>query len=168
MIVFYGNITGIHGLKGEIEIYFHNPLRLNSLPKLSSGMSVFISESHIPYKILEVKTKPRIVVLTLDKVSDIDTATKLRGESIFIDTADLPELDDDTFYESELVGFKIIDSEECMLGEVQDCYIAPASAILEVKLTDSSIASIPFVHAYFGDISRENKTIVLIDKNILP
>ena len=168
MIVFYGNITGIHGLKGEIEIYFHNPLRLNSLPELTSGMSVFISDSYIPYKILEVKTKPRIVVLTLDKVSDIDTATKLRGIPLFIETSELPELDDDTFYESELVGFKIIDDQECMLGEVQDCYIAPASAILEVRLIDNSLASIPFVHAYFGDISRENKTIVLIDKNILP
>lgn len=167
MIIFYGKITGIHGLKGEIELYFNNTLRLNSLPKLSSGMSVFISDSYIPYKILEIKEKPRVVVLALDKVSDIDTATKLRGSHLFIDTSDLPLLDDNTFYESELIGFKIVDNEEYVLGEVTDCYIAPASAILECKLTDNRVVSIPFAHAYFGEVSRENKTIILLDKNII-
>jgi len=167
LIVFYGKITGIHGLKGEIELYFNNTLRLNSLPKLSSGMSVFISDSYIPYKILDIKEKPRVIVLTLDKVSDIDTATKLRGSSLFIDTSDLPELDDNTFYESELIGFSIIDDKECVLGSVTDCYIAPASAILECKLTDNRVVSIPFAHAYFGDINRENKTIILLDKTII-
>lgn len=167
MIIFYGKITGIHGLKGEIELYFNNTLRLNSLPKLFSGMSVFISDSYIPYKILEIKEKPRVIVLTLDEVSDIDTATKLRGSPLFIDTSDLPELDNNTFYESELIGFKIIDDKECILGEIIDCYIAPASAILECKLTDDSVVSIPFANAYFGEVSRENKTILLLDKKII-
>lgn len=167
MIVFYGNITGIHGIKGEITLYFSNSVRLNSLPKLTSGMPVFISESHIKYNVLEVKEKPRSVVLHLENVLTIEEASKLRGNALYIDTSNLPPLDNDTFYESELIGFKIIDDESTILGDVLDCYIAPASAVLEIMLTTNRVVSIPFVHAYFGDINRENKTIILIDNSII-
>ena len=167
MIVFYGNITGVHGLRGEVELYFSNMFSFASFPTLVKNMTVLLSDSHIEYKVLAIKTKPRAIVLSLDGINSIEEAQKLRGTPLYIETDDLPSLGDEEFYAAELIGFKIIDDMGDVYGEVVNCYVAPANDVFDIKLLNGTTLSLPFIDHYFGAVSRENKTIEVRDKTIV-
>ena len=79
----------------------------------------------------------------------------------------MPELDEDTFYEAELTGYKIIDEDKNIYGEIIDIYSLPSNYVFNIALAENNKkVSIPFVKAYFGKADKINKTIEIIDKPI--
>ena len=165
MIIFYGKITGIHGLKGEVEVAFLDKDYFVSLPVLNKDIPIIINNQ--TFTILNVKKKNKAFVLALKDIDDIEQAKAFIGSDIFIDSSLLPQLDDDTFYEAELIGYEIIDLDNNLYGKIVDVYSLPSNYVLEIKLAENDeIVSIPFVHAYFGKSDKINKTIQIIQKPI--
>lgn len=165
MIFFYGKITGLHGLKGEVEIAFSDKSYFTSLPVLTNNTPVIINNQ--TFTLLNVKKKNKSFVFQLKDINTIELAQKLIGLDIFIDSSYLPQLDDDTFYEAELIGYKIIDTDNNIYGEIIDVYSLPSNYVFEIRLKENNnIVSIPFVKAYFGDSDKINKTICIIQKPI--
>ncbi|WP_295154992.1 ribosome maturation factor RimM [uncultured Brachyspira sp.] len=165
MIIFYGKITGIHGLKGEVEIAFADKSYFASLPILNKNTSVIINDN--VFIVVNVKKKNKAFVLSLKNINTIEQAQSLIGFDIYIDSSVLPELDDDTFYEAELIGYKIIDADNDLYGEIVHIYSLPSNYVFEIKLIENgNIVSIPFVNAYFGKSDKKNKTIQIIKKPI--
>ncbi|ANN63411.1 ribosome maturation factor RimM [Brachyspira hyodysenteriae] len=165
MMIFYAKITGLHGLKGEVEMAFTDKSYFTSLPVLSKNTPVIINNQ--TFTLLNVKKKNKSFVFQLKDINTIDQAEKLIGLDIFIDSSHLPILDDDTFYEAELIGYKIIDTDNNIYGEITDVYSLPSNYVFEIKLKENNnIVSIPFVKAYFGDSDKINKTICIIQKPI--
>ena len=165
MIIFYGKITGIHGLKGEVEVAFLDKDYFASLPVLNKDIPIIINNQ--TFTVLNVKKKNKSFVLALKDIDDIEQAKAFIGADIFIDSSFLPQLDDDTFYEAELIGYEIIDLDNNLYGKVVDVYSLPSNYVLEIKLAENDeIVSIPFVHAYFGKSDKINKTIQIIQKPI--
>ena len=165
MIIFYGKITGIHGLKGEVEIAFADKSYFASLPVLNKNIPIIINNT--AFNLLNVKKKNKAFVLHIENINTIEQAKEMIGMDIFIDSSYLPELDNDTFYEAELIGYKIIDSDNNLYGEIIDVYSLPSNYVFDIKLNENGkIVSIPFVHAYFGKADKLNKTIEIIVKPI--
>ncbi|MBW5388839.1 ribosome maturation factor RimM [Brachyspira hampsonii] len=165
MIFFYGKITGLHGLKGEVEIAFSDKSYFTSLPILNKDTPVIIDNQ--TFTLLNVKKKNKSFVFLLKDINTIEEAQKLIGLDIFVDSSYLPQLDDDTFYEAELIGYKIIDNDDNIYGEITDVYSLPSNYVFEIKLAENgNIVSIPFVHAYFGKADKANKSIQIIQKPI--
>ncbi|WP_157154342.1 ribosome maturation factor RimM [Brachyspira murdochii] len=165
MIIFYAKITGIHGLKGEVEMTFSDKGYFASLPVLNKNTSIIINGQ--TFTVTNVKKKNKAFVLTLKDIDTLEKAKELIGLDIFIDSSNLPELDNDTFYEAELIGYKIIDSDNNIYGEITDVYSIPSNYVFEIKLAENgNIVSIPFVHAYFGKADKDNKSIQIIQKPI--
>lgn len=162
MIVLYSKITGIHGIKGGIEISLYNKEYFNSLPLLNRDTPVIIDSCD--YIILNVKKKNRSIIFYLKDVDSVDKANELVGKCIFIDTLYLPTLDKDTFYRSELIGCKVIDNGNNVIGEIVDVYTIPSNAVFEIALEcdNRRIVSIPFVKAYFGEYDKNKKTIIIL------
>lgn len=165
MIIFYSKITGIHGINGEVETAFKDKSYFASLPILNKDIPIIINNKE--YIILKVKKKNKSFVFQIKDIENIDDAKKLIGFDIYIDSKYLPELDSDTFYEAELIGYKIIDSDKKIYGEILDIYNLPSNYVLNILLTENNkIISIPFVKAYFGKADKINKTIEIIQKPI--
>ena len=165
MIILYGKITGIHGLKGEVEVAFLDKDYFVSLPVLNKDIPIIINNQ--TFTILNVKKKNKAFVLALKDIDDIEQAKTFIGSDIFIDSSFLPQLDDDTFYEAELIGYEIIDLDNNLYGKIVDVYSLPSNYVLEIKLAENDeIVSIPFVHAYFGKSDKIKKTIQIIQKPI--
>ena len=114
MIIFYGKITGIHGLKGEVEVAFFDKDYFASLPVLNNNTPVIIDNQ--TFTLLNVKKKNKSFVFQLKDINNIEDAQKLIGLDISVDSSYLPQLDDDTFYEAELIGYKIIDIDQSPIG----------------------------------------------------
>ncbi|WP_304332553.1 ribosome maturation factor RimM [Brachyspira innocens] len=165
MIIFYAKITGIHGLKGEVEMTFSDKGYFASLPVLNKNTSIIINGQ--TFTVTNVKKKNKAFVLALKDIDTLEKAKELIGFDTFIDSSNLPELDNDTFYEAELIGYKIIDNDNNIYGEITDVYSIPSNYVFEIKLAENgNIVSIPFVHAYFGKADKANKSIQIIQKPI--
>ncbi len=165
MIIFYSSIKSLHGLKGEVEISFNDKSYFASLPVLSENTPVIISGKE--FIILKIKKKNKSFVFQIKDIEDIESAKELIGCDIYIDSKYLPELDEDTFYEAELTGYKIIDENKSIYGEIVDIYSLPSNYVFNIVLAENKKkVSIPFVKAYFGKADKINKTIEIIQKPI--
>ena len=165
MIFFYGKITGLHGLKGEVEIAFSDKSYFTSLPVLNNNTPVIIDNQ--TFTLLNVKKKNKSFVFQLKDINTIELAQKLIGLDIYIDSSYLPQLDDDTFYEAEIIGYKVMDLDNNLYGEIVDVYSLPSNYVFDIKLKENgNIVSIPYVHAYFGKADKLNKTIEIVEKPI--
>ena len=165
MIIFYSSIKSLHGLKGEVEISFNDKSYFASLPILSENTPVIINGRE--FIILKIKKKNKSFVFQIKDIENIELAKELIGCDIYIDSKYLPELDEDTFYEAELTGYKIIDENKSIYGEIVDIYSLPSNYVFNIVLAENKKkVSIPFVKAYFGKADKINKTIEIIQKPI--
>ena len=165
MIIFYSSIKSLHGLKGEVEISFNDKSYFASLPVLSENTPVIINGRE--FIILKIKKKNKSFVFQIKDIEDIKSAKELIGCDIYIDSKYLPELDEDTFYEAELIGYKIIDENKNIYGKIVDIYSLPSNYVFDILLAENGKkVSIPFVKAYFGKSDKINKTIEIIQKPI--
>lgn len=155
----------MHGLKGEVEISFYDKSYFASLPVLNENTPIIIDGKE--FIILKVKKKNKSFVFQIKDIENMDLARELIGCDIYIDSKYLPKLDDNTFYEAELIGYKIIDSEKNIYGEIIDIYSLPSNYVFNILLAENNKkVSIPFVKAYFGKSDKINKTIEIIQKPI--
>ena len=165
MIIFYSTVSRLHGLKGEVEISFRDKSYFASLPILNENIPVIINGKE--FIILKIKKKNKSFVFQIKDIEDIESAKELIGCDIYIDSKYLPELDEDTFYEAELIGYKIIDKNKNIYGEIVDVYSLPSNYVFDIALSENNKkVSIPFVKAYFGKSDKINKTIEIIQKPI--
>lgn len=165
MIIFYSSVSRLHGLKGEVEISFRDKSYFASLPILKENTPVIINGKE--FIILKIKKKNKSFVFQIKDIEDIESAKELIGCDIYIDSKYLPELDEDTFYEAELIGYKIIDENKNIYGEIVDIYSLPSNYVFNIALAENNKkVSIPFVKAYFGKSDKINKTIEIIQKPI--
>ena len=165
MIIFYSSVSRLHGLKGEVEISFRDKSYFASLPILKENTPVIIKGKE--FIILKIKKKNKSFVFQIKDIEDIESAKELIGCDIYIDSKYLPELDEDTFYEAELIGYKIIDENKNIYGEIVDIYSLPSNYVFNIALAENNKkVSIPFVKAYFGKSDKINKTIEIIQKPI--
>lgn len=165
MIIFYSTVSRLHGLKGEVEISFRDKSYFASLPILNENTPVIINGKE--FIILKIKKKNKSFVFQIKDIEDIESAKELIGCDIYIDSKYLPELDEDTFYEAELIGYKIIDENKNIYGEIVDIYSLPSNYVFDIALLENNKkVSIPFVKAYFGKSDKINKTIEIIKKPI--
>lgn len=165
MIIFYSSVSRLHGLKGEVEISFRDKSYFASLPILNENTPVIINGKE--FIILKIKKKNKSFVFQIKDIEDIESAKELIGCDIYIDSKYLPELDEDTFYEAELIGYKIIDENKNIYGEIVDIYSLPSNYVFNIALSENNKkVSIPFVKAYFGKSDKINKTIEIVQKPI--
>ncbi|TKZ35334.1 ribosome maturation factor RimM [Brachyspira catarrhinii] len=165
MIIFYSSIKSLHGLKGEVEISFKDKSYFASLPVLSENTPVIINGKE--FIILKIKKKNKSFVFQIKDIENIELAKELIGCDIYIDSKYLPKLDEETFYEAELTGYKIIDENKNIYGEIVDIYSLPSNYVFNIVLAENKKkVSIPFVKAYFGKADKINKTIEIIQKPI--
>ena len=165
MIIFYSTVSRLHGLKGEVEISFRDKSYFASLPVLNENTPVIINGKE--FIILKIKKKNKSFVFQIKDIEDIESAKEFIGCDIYIDSKYLPELDEDTFYEAELIGYKIIDENKNIYGEIVDIYSLPSNYVFNIALLENNKkVSIPFVKAYFGKSDKINKTIEIIKKPV--
>ena len=80
-----------------------------------------------------------------------------RGTELTVRRADLPRLDDDTYYVSDLVGLEVVDAAGSTLGVVVDVYEGPSNDALEL---DSGVL-LPLVEDCVREIDLAGRLVHL-------
>lgn len=104
---------------------------------------------------------PNTLVVSEPSIKDRTMAERIRGIKLYIDEANLPDVeDDDTFYGSDLIDLKVVDEHGNTLGSVTNLVNYGASDILEV-LTPEGKKQIPFIKDAILDVDFDKGIITI-------
>lgn len=153
-----GHITGVQGLKGWLKVFSSTNPRENIV-----NYSPWMVDTGEGLKTLEVhgRLQGRLVLAKFAGLESRDEAAGFVGAKIYIWPEQLPELGQDEYYWSDLIGMQVESIQAEALGRVDDMLETGANDVMVVKGDRERL--IPFV---LGDIVREvdlNRRSIIVD-----
>jgi 16S rRNA processing protein RimM len=149
-ITIVGKVTTAFGIKGWVKVYsFTDPMK-GILDYKNWYLKV--KGQWQSYKVKEGKPQGKGIVAKFQSVDDRDQALALSQIEIGVLTSDLPQLAEDEFYWSQLVGLKVVNKNGELLGKIDQLFNSGAPHDeLSVKGCEGSLDQqerlIPYVDA---------------------
>jgi len=153
-------IGAAHGLRGEVRLrsFTQDPAAVTSYGALESedGTRRFEIEALRPAK--------DHFVARLAGVGDRDAAEKLTNLKLFVPRDRLPPVEDeDTFYQSDLIGLAAVTEDGAALGTVKAIHNFGAGDIIEIASMDSDKPlMVPFTADAVPTVDIAGKCIVVV------
>lgn len=155
-----GRVIRPHGFKGAVKIKFTHPaLDLIEIPE-----SVFVEQSSnlVPFFFESFTPQHNdFAIVSFDGITTEEEAKQLAGKSFFLPTEYEPVPEGKDFYNDELIGFKVIDSEHGEIGELFNVLEAPAQDVFEINHPSGKEIMIPVLDPFIEEIDRDNKILKL-------
>ena len=152
--ILIGKIIGVHGLKGTNKLLSY----AESLSIFKPGSSIVVRRPdgrEKPYDVVWVKPHSKNALLCLKGVADRDAAEALVGSQVYIAKAELPELEEDTYYWFDLIGLDVFTTEEKYLGRIESIIQTGSNDVYVVKNGSTEIL-IPALETVVLTIDLEN------------
>lgn len=128
-----GAIGGAFGVAGEVRLksFCAEPTDIASYGPLTS-------EDGRAFTITLTRPLKGALGARLPGVSTKEQADALKGTKLFVPRERLPDLPDDEFYHSDLIGLEVVDTGGAVLGEVLAVHDHGAGDLLEIRLKGGS------------------------------
>jgi len=126
-----GKILKTQGLRGKVKVSAYT-----EDPGLFSGKARFYLQRQgqtIPLEIQAVQIQKGSVVLRFVGKDTIDAVHDLVGETIFIDTKDLPEPDENEYYWFQLMGMEVMTENGERVGVIQEIFPTGGNDVYVVR-----------------------------------
>ena len=157
-VTIVGKVSTAFGIKGWVKVYsFTDPMKgildyKNWLLKVKGQW--------LPYKVKEGKPQGKGIVAKFEGINDRDLALALSQIEIAVLSSDLPQLAEDEFYWSQLVGLNVVNKNGELLGKIDQLFNSGAPHdVLSVKGCEGSLDQqdrlIPYVDAVIGEIDLD-------------
>jgi len=163
-LVCLAKIVAAHGIKGEVKVksYTSNPKGVCAYGKLSNkDQSRFFELTFQGFS----KELLRVKIKGVDTRND---AESLVGTELYIPRDRLPDLQEDTFYLTDLVGLKVLDaSTDDKIGHIVGVYNFGAGDILEIKFDEQKQTEmLPFNNTYVPTIDVARGFVKIAQKTM--
>lgn len=147
-----GYVRRAHGIKGAVVLRSSS----DDPDRFTVGAAFLSDSSDFPVLTIEsVGSHNDGILVRFEGVGDRSTAERLRGVSVFIESAERRELGGDEYWPEDLVGLRVVDSQGNVFGEVARVIAGPAQDRLEVA-GPRGVFEVPFVAAL---VTRVDLTI---------
>ena len=158
-----GIISKPIGIKGQVKVisYTESPDSLFKYKNLflQDNTEIYFNN----YKLISDNTFAAFI----DGVNDRNTSEKYRLQNIYISRDELPKLNNNEYYYSDLVNSKVFDSNNKLLGTVKSILNYGAGDFLEIILINNKEATISFNKDSILDINSEKKHIIINKEYLL-
>ena len=162
-----GHITGAYGLRGGIRV---SPYSMDADALLSVKTWWLDKPSLRPVQVRNAKSHSGDVTATLVDVTDRETAEALKGATVQVSRADFPELPEDEYYWTDLIGLDTVNLQGEALGKVTDMMHNGAQSVLRITPEADPNAApdakaperlVPFVDQYVKTVDLQARLITL-------
>ena len=162
-----GHITGAYGIRGGIRV---SPYSMDADALLSVKTWWLDKPSLRPVQVRNAKSHSGDVTATLVDVTDREMAEALKGATVQVSRADFPELPEDEYYWTDLIGLDTVNLQGEALGKVTDMMHNGAQSILRITpVPDPNAAPdakaperlVPFVDQYVKTVDLQARLITL-------
>jgi 16S rRNA processing protein RimM len=162
-----GQISKVRGIKGEMVVVplTDDPKRFSLLEKVIVSKDEKISEFEVEKVQTELKTKKlkEIVLLKLKEVESPEEAKKLVGSFLEIEKEDVIKLPEGRYFVFDIVGLKVITTEEKKIGTVKEVISLPANDVYVVQGNQKEY-DIPATKEVVKKIDLERKVMIIEPK----
>lgn len=120
-LVLVGQIIRTHGFKGHVVL--NN--KIDSTKEIAITIPGKAGQTF--FNVTEIKYLPKATILKLETIDTETDAKKLKGSSVHISRTELDTLDDNEYFESDLLDFKAFDHKKAYIGKFIGIEIIPGS-----------------------------------------
>jgi len=127
-----GKIIGTHGIKGQLKLHSYS----GNFESLSTARTVVLKSvdgSLREFTLKGFNANSGKFIINLQGFDDIDLAKPLVGNELCLKRCNLPELTDDEYYWSDLIGLQVVTDDGTLLGTVVDIFETGSSDIYVVR-----------------------------------
>lgn len=163
-IIPVGRITGVHGIKGEIKVALYGDL------EGFEWTAVFITGKNRreEKRVLRVRPHKGALIFELEGYSTRNASEPLVGLEVSIRAEDLPELSEDEYYYSDLVGMDVWSVDGRHIGAVTNIIQTGSNDVLEVHGEFGEVL-IPAIEETVLKVDMEKRTVtVRLMEGLLP
>ncbi|HEX2924692.1 MAG TPA: ribosome maturation factor RimM [Ruminiclostridium sp.] len=161
-----GQLINTHGVKGELKAsaLTDDPQRFRKLQWVYIDRNGSLEKHNIS----SVKFFKQFVIIKFEGVDSIEEAEKLKGFYIKVDRANAVKLPKNSFFISDIMGFKVYDENDSLLGELKDVIQTGSNDVYVVRDSDSKEILIPALKSVVKEVSlEEGKISVILPKGLL-
>jgi len=154
-----GEITGPHGVRGEVKLRSHLVGNLQ-LGDVSEVYLALPSGEKIKKKLLNARQVPKGLLLSIEGVNDRDEAEKLRGTVVEVDAGLLPPEEEGEYYWFRLIGLKVVSVDNEEIGVVTNL-VAGAGHDLLIVSREGREVMVPFVEPLLVEVDLEAGRVLI-------
>jgi 16S rRNA processing protein RimM len=154
-----GRVVKPHGLKGEVvvETFTEDPRRFEAGSALAVNRPGATSD-----KLTVATSRPdrgRLLV-RFEEISDRDAAEAIRGSQFFVSASELSHLDEDSFWEHELVGSSVVARDGRLIGAITRVLPRVEQDLWEVD-SDGALILIPASKEIVVSVDLAKREVVI-------
>lgn len=151
-----GVIARAYSFKGEVILHIDS-----DYPEDYYDLDMFyllINKKLVPFFIDSVTAtnKANQIRVKIEDIESEEQAQRILKKKVMLPLTELPDLEDDQFYYHEVIGYKLIDKTEGVVGEVVEILENPSNTLVEVKMAKGDQT---------GLFPLNDDTFVKVDKN---
>ena len=160
-LIYIGKVNGTFGIKGELKVYSESDFIEHRFRK---GAKIILEnrKNKQEYIISSMRIHKKTILITVNKLFDINLIEELVGSNIYAFASDEPNLEDGEYYLDDLVGLEVYTTENEFIGVIDNFIEVPQGYILEI-LNNKKKTLIPFVDEFIIDITDEKVIVKVLD-----
>ena len=138
-----GVVTTAHGIKGELKVF----PTTDDARRFKKLKEVIVRSKHktVTLKVESVKFFKQFVILKLEGIDDMDAAYLYKNAELCVTMDNAVKCDKDEYFIADLIGIKVYDEEDNLIGEISDVIQTGANDVYEIDREDGSKAYIPAI-----------------------
>ncbi len=152
-----GKVLKPRGLKGELKVQILTdfPERFKDRDAYWVGLTTD-TKTHLHVEFAQLHQG--IVLIKFKGIDSLEDAELLREQFLFVDESDLTVPDKDYYYDHQLIGFKVINTNDVQCGILKAVIHMPANDVYNVDYEGRSVL-IPATYEFVVKIDVENQVI---------
>lgn len=153
-----GYIMKPHGLKGEVTI----SLDPEAPEDFSTVQTVFVEirERLLPYFVEAISLRGKRAFLKLEEVDTPEAAQSISKAGIYLPKSSRPKSGRGAFYNDEVIGFEVLDTDLGALGNITEIVQAGPNKLLSVDFKGKEVL-IPLNSPFIEGINKSKKKITV-------
>ncbi|HLO75443.1 MAG TPA: ribosome maturation factor RimM [Magnetospirillum sp.] len=153
-----GAVVGAHGVRGQVRIksFTADPADVAAYGPVES------EDGSRRFKLKVMGEVKGLVIARIEGVADRNAAEAMRGTRFYVPRERLPELEEDEFLYTDLVGLRAEGEDGAVLGTVKGVADFGAGELLDIVLTAGGSLMVPFTKAAVPVVDIANKRLVVI------
>ncbi|NLK95638.1 MAG: 16S rRNA processing protein RimM [Clostridiales bacterium] len=148
-----GKIVNTHGIKGEVKVL---PLT-DDVNNFKRYEKVMVKDEW--KEILGVKFQKDRVILKLEGIESINEAETYKENYIYVLRENEPELDENTYYITDIIGATVFDTNNNDLGKIYDVIETKNNDVYWIKKPKELL--IPVIDDIVLEIDDKNKKVII-------
>lgn len=145
------------GLKGEVK------LKVYTENSSSIVDYTLIDESEVVYEITNANFFINFVIVKFKGIDSREAAENIIGKRFYTYHENLPKLQEDSYYITDLIGLKLVNSNNEVVGTIIAAHNFGAGDIIEIKTNSNNTFMLPFDNEIIINVDMSKGEISLGD-----